>query len=255
MKEFPDTGGRVSRHSEEAAIFITITPTPRFVDQFVLWAPYTTASSGNLLLKSHYAGETDLVENWLPRPCLVLDKSAPIFPHTHTHPHPVRGGWVTVSSASVTGTFPLLFIRSASYATVVYWLHRGPLHWKPRVKYWKKARLEKSEIMICMKSRVMMITADRKDNEACSEKSMSHWIINSIQPCVEAPEGLMGLYVFLSEARWMEHPCLHAYSICSPYKTRFRLVPPPPQGQSNVLGSNVSSSPDTVPGTLLEFSQ
>lgn len=121
----------------------------------------------------------------------------------------------------------------------------------------KQGWRNQKEIMICMKSRVMMIIADRKENEACSEKSMSHWIINSIRPCVEAPEGLMGLYVFLSKARRMEHPCLHAYSICSPCRTCFRLGPPPhaPWGQRHVLGSNVSLSPGTVSGTLSEFSE
>lgn len=89
---------------------------------------YTTASLSKLLLKSHYAGETDLVENWLPHPCLLLDNQLQPSRPTPTHTAPTKRG-VNRALFNITHRhFPLLFVRSSSYARVAYWVH---------VKYWK----------------------------------------------------------------------------------------------------------------------
>lgn len=89
----------------------------------------------------------------------------------------------------------------------------------------RQHRLEKSERGFAWNQGLVMILADRKENGPCSEKSVCSWI-NSIQPCVEAPEGWWGCMLFLGRARRPEHPCPQPYSTGSHQWACFRLGPP-----------------------------
>lgn len=93
-------------------------------------------------------------------------------------------------STSFIGTFPF-------YSLGALLMPGWPIEYMSNIE--RQKALEKAE-RIYMKSRVCDDLC-RQEDEGCSEKSIGSWFINSTQSCVEAPEGLMGFYVFPSKVR------------------------------------------------------
>lgn len=119
---------------------------------------------GNMLLKPHYPGETDLGENWLPCPGLLPDKSVPAFPR-HTPPHSGSRGESQPIQHHSQALFLCSFIRSTSYARLAYWLNFSvPSNTSQESNATRQPGPEKPERGFAWNQGFVMIFAGRKED-------------------------------------------------------------------------------------------